>query len=171
VSPFNYRPASGRRLPSDNYTKSLDNHAPLMFREAAPDEAAEILPGTITAFGPMEKFLADNPDIALGQGGNKGGVQLAFDASKLQGKLNRSKPAWDLNYQNGTAEYVGQGENTDFRGALAGVRVPDSVNMKSRDGRMMQFGLNNLLSQGWTMRATDNGYTEYLPPALQQGTP
>ena len=167
-SPFDYRPDPGRRVPADNYLKSLDTHASLMFREAHPSEAAQILPGNITVGGHMEKFLADNPDIALGQAQNKGGIQLAFDASKLQGQINRSKPAWDLSFTNGSAEYVGKGQNTDFRSALAGVRVPDTLNLSKGDGRAVSFGLKRLESQGWTRRTTDNGYTEYLPPVGQQ---
>jgi hypothetical protein len=166
-SPFEVSPAQGRQLPSDNYLKPLSTHAPFMFREAAPAEAAEILPGQYVAMpGVEEKFVADHPDIALGQGENAGGVQLAFDASKLQGQLNRTKPAWQLGYQNGAAEYVAKNTTGDYRDALVGIRVPDSLDLTQRrgGGAAVNIGLNRLLSKGWSKQTTDSGYTEYLPP-------
>lgn len=169
ASPFEMLPAAGRRLPTDNYLTQLSDHAPVMFREAAAHEAAGILPGRdVPPAGGVEKYLADHPDLALGQGGNAGGVQLAFDASKLEGQINRSKPAWELGYQNGAgAEYVGKGTNADYQTALSGVRVPNSLDLTKGPGARVRFGLEGLQSKGWVRQELPNGYTEYLPPPKQ----
>jgi ddrB-like ParB superfamily domain len=164
-SPFDAQPVAGRRAPTDNYLGPLSDHAPIVYREAAPSEAKFLLPGRATTDMRGDLFFSDNPATALGQGANQGGIQLAFDTSQLQGNVSLSKPGSQFMYENGTAEYVGRNNTqTTYQGALVGVRVPDALDLTRGEGNQVRFGLQELQRRGWTQQATGDGYTEFLPP-------
>lgn len=167
VTPFRADLPESRPPPLDNYRKPLDAYAPTVFHEASPSTAHEMLPGAgiSNPYG-QEKFVADHPDLALGQGANANGVQLAFNASKLQGQINRSKPAWEVGFQDGLgSEYVAKGNDRDFQSALIGVRVPNNLDL--RRAPAMRSGLQRMTNSGWTARDLGNGFTEYLPSPPQ----
>lgn len=145
-----------RPLPSDNYLKPLSEHTKQVWRETSPQEALAIIPhsnvsGGAGPGGSQRLFYADTPDLALGQGQNKG-VRLGYDAGSLQGQINK-KPGWDYAYQQGNAEYQAM--------PVAGKNLRDSVNYLSVDKNIManesksvqsqyQRVIDRLLENGWT---------------------
>lgn len=159
-----------RDLPTSNYRVPLSDHAPTMYREASPMKALELIPTSrITADQP-DVYLADNPDLALGQGGNKG-VMLEFDASKLQGQINK-KPGWELGYRSGASEYrATYNKQGEFQDALQAVTVKPDVKMRTHERMQMDRALSELEQSGWTKTKNADGSVRYEKPATQEAQP
>lgn len=154
-----------RTVPADNYTKGLSEYSPIMYREAHPSSALEVMPGGNIATEVPELYLADNLDLATGQGRNKGGVMLAFDTTNLKGRINKDKPTWQIPYEQGMGEYVGRYNNqSDYQRALVGVRVPDGLQLSKTDSMMFNRTLAAMENSGWE-KIKGEGFTEYRKPA------
>lgn len=159
-SPFDVEPKQ-RTLPENNYTGNLSEHSPTVFRQASVGNALELMPygGVSTDVG--EVHLADHPEMALGQGANKEGIQLAFDTANLKGRINLEKPGLPLAYQQGMGEYVGKhNSQSDYVKSLTGVRVPKTLETSKVEKAMLKRTLSNLEKNGWTKE--DKGdFVEY----------
>lgn len=68
--------------------------------------------------GSPRLFYADTPELALGQGTNKG-VRVGYDASAFQGQINKDKPGWDHMFEQGMGEYMAM--------PIPGAKVRDAV--------------------------------------------
>lgn len=169
-SPFEVpAPTGGRSLPTDNYRKPLSNYAPTLYRQASPDEVPDYIPGMrINDKRFDEPYFADHPDMATGQGENANGVMMAFDASGINGRVNRSKPTYEPTWQNGYGEYVGT-KNTqqDYQQALTAIRIPTDLPMSKLATAQMQNVGRRLDAAGWT-RQEGKGYIEYQRPQQDQ---
>jgi hypothetical protein len=144
-----------RNAPKDNYLGPISNHTDTLYREMSPGEALSDLPTSVASGGggPMgaaRKFYADHPDMALGQGGNRG-VRVQYDSSPFEGTINKNKPAWDLAYQNGMAEYQAAPKvGTNIRDAVRGFEIDPST-LSRVEGAQYQRILANLQNQGWSV--------------------
>lgn len=153
-----------REIPATNYRAPLSDHAPTMYREASPSKTLELLPTSRISTETPDVYLADNPDLALGQGGNKG-VMLEFDASKLQGQINQ-KPGWQITYQNGAAEYrATYNKQREFQDALTSVTVRPDAKMSRVERMQMDRALGEMEQQGWTKATNADGSVRYEKPS------
>lgn len=101
-----------------------------------------------------ELYFSNNPDLALGQGGNQG-VTMEFDAGGLQGRVSTTKPGWDFQYEQGNAEIQGVfNDGAKYFDNLRSVTVDKSAleipkgGWKS-DAVRLNTALDGLESQGW----------------------
>lgn len=153
-----------RFVPSDNYTKGLKEYSPIVFRQARPDSAMELMPHSRIITNPGEVYLADNSDMATGQYGNKGGLMMAFDTSSLKGRINKDKPAWEPAWQQGFGEYIGRYNNqSDYQKSLMAVRVPNDLSVSATEKAMLRHTLEAMEKNGWT-KTNGDGFIEYRRP-------
>lgn len=156
-----------RKLPTDNYLGPISKHTDTLYREMHPSEALESLPGSVSyggggPGGVARKFYADNPDLATGQGSNRG-VRVQYDAAPFEGTINKQKPAWDLAFQNGSGEYLAAPKvGANIRDAVRGFEIDPST-LSRVEAAQYQRVLNNLQQQGWTVNKTADKITATGP--------
>jgi hypothetical protein len=97
-----------RSLPADNYLTPLSKYTSRLWRETSPEEALNVLPHSAASVGggpagAQRQFYADTPDLALGQGANRG-ARVEYDAGAFEGQINK-KPGWEPLFEQGAAEY------------------------------------------------------------------
>lgn len=150
----------------DNYLKPLSEYTDKLYRETNAENALELLPGTnIMADTRAPIYFANTPDLALGQGKNKG-VLIEFDAGDIQGQLNRSKPGWQVAYNRGQTEFVAKHNNQrTYQQAVRSVTIRPDAEMD----RVTKAQLRRVLS-GWTKQTNPDGSVTYIRPGLAQKT-
>lgn len=144
-----------RKLPTDNYLGPISKHTDTLYREMHPSEALESLPGSVSygGSGPggvARKYYADDPDLATGQGSNRG-VRVQYDAAPFEGTINKQKPAWDLAFQNGSGEYLAAPRpGTSIRDAVRSFEIDPST-LSRVETAQYQRVLSNLKDKGWSV--------------------
>lgn len=147
-----------RKLPTDNYLGPVKRYTDTLYREMHPSEALMDLPTSVAqgGFGPggvQRKFYADQPDLALGQGSNKG-VRVEYDATPFEGQINQKKPAWDLAFQNGNGEYLAAPRpGTNVREAVRSFEVDPSALSRVERSQYQRI-ISNLEGAGWDIKRT-----------------
>jgi len=152
----------GRKLPTNNYTGPVSRYTDALYREMSPTEALADLPTSVMnqsqGMGGVRKFYADQPDLALGQGGNKG-VRVEYDSTPFEGQINQSKPAWDLAFQQGNAEYIAAPQvGANIRDSVRNFEFDPSVLSRVEKAQYDRV-LSNLESQGWKIERTPEKIT------------
>lgn len=145
-----------RSLPADNYRKPLSTYTDKLYRETSPESALEVLPGSnvhggLIAGQPPRHFYADTPEMALGQGANKG-VRVGYDASAFEGQINQSKPMWAPMFENGSAEYLASPmRDADVRAAVKSINIDKTALASAPRVVQAQFSrlVEKLKSDGW----------------------
>lgn len=149
---------AGRSLPSDNYLGPVSRYTDTLYREMHPSEALIDLPTSVAqgGFGPggvQRKFYADQPDLALGQGSNRG-VRVEYDSAPFEGQINQQKPAWDLAFKNGNAEYVAAPRpDANIRDAVRSFEVDPSALSRVERSQYQRI-ISNLEGAGWDIKRT-----------------
>jgi hypothetical protein len=152
-----------------NYLVPLSDYTSNLFRETNLSSLQDFIPGSKTytpqAFGNLELFLADSPDMALGQGGNKG-VLMSFDSAGIKGKVNTAKPNWNVGFQEGLgSEFVARHNPiSTFQNALKSFRIMNDAQIDPATLRQLQRTLPQLEQQGWT-KVVGDGFIQYDAPA------
>lgn len=156
------RPQS-RQLPElregENYRKPLKEYADSFYRETSAGRALEVLPTSriSTDLTADRIYLTNSPDLALGQGINKG-IVLEFDPADLQGAVNTSKPTWKPLYDQGQAEFVAQyNKQGQYQQALKSVTVKPDVKMSRVERMQLDRALAEMEQQGWVKAKTPDG--------------
>jgi len=154
------RKAASARAPlTDNYRKPLDTYAPSVWREMAPDEALAEFPGSSVSVshgpgGPPERFYADTPDLALGQGMNRG-VRIEYDPAMLEGVVNTAKPTWQQSWQSGMAEYKATPKaGADLRRGVRSIQIEKDAIPRGADGVLLRRQIEALKNAGWEVSET-----------------
>ena len=81
----------------------------VLYRETNVHGALDfVATDSLTSLRDRDIYFATTPELALGQGNNKG-VHLEFDAAGVNGRVDTSKPAASLLSEDGVLELVGQG--------------------------------------------------------------
>jgi hypothetical protein len=148
----------GRKLPRDNYNGPVSRYTDELFREMSPSEALVDLPTSVAhggyGRGGNRRFYADQPDLALGQGGNRG-VRVTYDAAPFEGTINK-KPGWENLFPSGSAEYVAAPTpGANIRDAVRGFEIDQTALSKVEAAQYHRL-LANLEQQGWGVtRAPD----------------
>lgn len=149
--------SSPRELPLDNYRTRIEQYAPYLYRETDPRRALEMMPGSSAAeyrppFGGRD-FYADHPDLALGQGLNRG-VTMQFTSAPFEGQIHK-KPGWEDLWRRGLAEYLAApAPGESIKQALLAAEI-DKTMLDRVSRPMMDRTVRNLADQGW--RIDDTG--------------
>ncbi len=156
-----------KQKPTDNYVKPLNEYSDNLYRETSPERTIEILPNSNVMVDMSQGvYLANTPDLALGQGINKG-VTIEFDAGGLKGKINTDKPAWEMAWDNGDAEFVGRGnEQTDYQNAVKSISID-----KTTRGKGVERLKKELDKRGWEGEEVDGKIKYTKPLKVQSNTP
>jgi len=153
----------GRKLPTDNYTGPVSRYTDELFREMSPREALESLPTSVASAAPgmggNRKFYADQPELALGQGSNRG-VRVTYDAAPFEGQINK-KPGWEALFPEGSAEYVAA-PTTNIRETVKGFEIDQSALSKVEKAQYQRL-LSNLEAQGWDVSRSKDKITVTRP--------
>jgi hypothetical protein len=146
----------GRKLPRDNYNGPVSRYTDELFREMSPSEALVDLPTSVANGGygiaGNKRFYADQPDLALGQGSNRG-VRVTYDAAPFEGTINK-KPGWEALFPSGSAEYVAAPtRGANIRETVRGFEIDPSALSKVEAAQYQRL-LANLEGQGWGVTRT-----------------
>jgi hypothetical protein len=174
---FSPRPLSGEEVAArvgilqgekKNRVSDLSQYAPRIYRETDFDSFRGFLPWedfslTNTPFG---TFVADTPDMALGQGSNRG-VLLEFDAEGVLGRVNELKPAWQVGFGEGLGSefFVSVDGVEQLKKNLRAIRIADEAQAPSRF-----ITERRLKEAGWPATRGD-GFTEYTRPVPAAAAP
>lgn len=149
---------SGRKIPPENYSGPVSRYTDELFREMSPSEALVDLPTSVASagggLGSNKRFYADQPSLALGQGGNRG-VRVTYDAEPFVGSINTQKPGWDLLFPTGSAEYLAAptvGKN--IRETVRGFEI-DRTALNKVEAAQYQRIISNLEKMGWGVERSD----------------
>jgi hypothetical protein len=149
---------AGRSIPSANYIGPISRHTDTLYREMHPSEALIDLPTSVAhgGYGPggsPQRFYSDQPDLALGQGSNKG-VRVEYDSAPFEGKINQQKPGWDLAFKNGNGEYIASPHpDENIRDAVRSFEV-DPTALSKVERAQYQRVISNLAEKGWDIKRT-----------------
>jgi hypothetical protein len=156
---------------ADNYLTDLGQHTDRLWRETSLENSELFLP-TGNASNDVhtrgELFFADTPDLALGQGDNRG-VLMEFDANGLQGKVSMAKPTAKLAWESGAgSEFVARNNHAGlYKPRLRAIRVNDNVMASPAIHERMRRAFARLEKQGW-VKTKGDGFVQYeRPPSLK----
>jgi len=165
--PFTAPNFSNRYPLGDNHTAALSVHSPRFWRETSLDKLEPFLPtgrasNDVHTSGDL--YMADTPDLALGQGGNRG-VTMEFDAKGLQGRVDTSKPTSLLGYGQGTgSEYIARyNKASDYQNALRSIRISNDAQVDRITWQRLGYVLGDLEKSGWK-RSEGAGFVQYDRP-------
>jgi len=151
------------RQVKDNYRDNLSKHADRVYSETSPGKAFNLLPNDNSSPKRRDMYFSDTPEMARGQG-EDAGVLMAFDASQIEGQVNRDKPGLEQAYERGQGEYIARGEDEQsIRNGLISIRISDDAK-KDKNLERMENTLADLRKQGWK-KSVGNGFTEWTNPS------
>ncbi len=111
--------------------------------------------------GVNKRFYADQPELALGQGSNKG-VRVTYDATPFEGTINK-KPGWEPVFEQGSAEYLAApGRGSNIRDTVRGFEINPS-SLSRVEAAQYQRLLSSLESQGWNIARSADKITVSKP--------
>jgi len=141
---------------------------PRVYRETSLQGAEAMLPNSTTSdaspFGFTEFYVATSPDLALGQGTNKG-VLVELDPEGLDIK-DRKKPGQPSEMEDlGKEQIISARSSADLRPNVVSVTVrPKAEGTAGMKGRIKLF-LNSLVKErGWSRDTLENGSIKYSRP-------
>lgn len=153
-----------REVPKDNYIKPLSEYAQKLYHETSGDRALHIIDPNMNRIDIGSLYLADHPDMATGQGANKG-VMLHFDPSGIQGRINTAKPAWELPFTQGMGEYQSRNTTQDqFNKALTGFTIQPNLQVTPSIKSRLRITLDRLQKNGWSKATSEDGSVHFTPP-------
>jgi hypothetical protein len=148
-----------------NPVARLSRFAPTMFRETSLERALEFIDKSYDTgdLARSEYYMAESPDMALGQGENRG-VLLEFDADGLNGTPNVfHKPMSQDAFLRGNGEFSAFGNGVSaYRDSLRRVTVRPDAGGQPWVVRRMRSALAALVSSGeWTLESSGDGSAVY----------
>lgn len=149
----------------DNYLKDLSHYTPKLYRETSAEDALEIVSKNSLS-KPEQLFVANTPNLAKGQGQNKG-VLIEMNSQGIRGQVNNSKPGFEIAYANGEAEFQAK--------YIKGKTLEDNVTkvtltpeaFKQKRGKLLD---TTLTKQGWN-REVDGDNIVFIRPEVSKVIP
>ena len=143
----------------NNYLKGLDFYTPTLYREANPRNVLSLLdPNIMTDIG--EQYFANTKDLAKGQGLNQG-VMLELNSKGIQGQVNRSKPGWDFNYNQGNAEFIARHNPKEtYMNNIKSIEILEKQPVKDPYYIRLRKMLSN--NPEWTKTIADSGTIKFI---------
>ena len=154
---------------AQNYTDDLEIFADRIWREQSADEARRALLGGDTTIA-SEIPTANTPDLALGQGGNKG-VLIEYSTEGMKGRPDlHSKPGLKfIAQESGNAEISVRLESVSSLGKRAISAVLDPKIADKREMRLFERAIKN--SERFDREVLPDGKIRFTPKqAITQPT-
>ena len=160
-----YRASRGPRQAA--YDK-LSDYTPTVYRETSLESLTmDFLPisDSTRDMSLDDVFFANAPTLALGQGRNVG-VLAEFDASLINGKLNRNKPGWEAAYASGDAEFIARfNEQADYRAALKSFTIKADAQVDRVTRAKWRNHVERQMSEaGWSKTTNPDGSVTWTRP-------
>ena len=143
----------------DNYRKPLATYSDRIFHQTDLVDALAFIPGSNLQTEMREVFVANSPDLALGQKG-KTGVLLEFEPGDIQGQINQNKPAWEPAFEAGYAEFIAS--HTDQRQWQSNLKSM-TVSKDAAATGSTKASMERIL-KGWNSETLPDGSVKYTPP-------
>jgi hypothetical protein len=167
---------------TDNSTGLLSRHVKTLYRESNLQGALRFIDPNWREGLPRDVIhMAELPEMALGQGKNKG-VLLEFDSADLQGQVNLAKPGLEEAFQRGAGEYLATlNDSSSYKKALRSFTVqPDAKAEPGMMRRLQEIIIPGLEKRGWAKESLPNGAMKltapsaetkpFVPPQVKKGT-
>lgn len=141
-----------------NYLAKLSDYADTLYRETSIERALQDIPGSrvYAGAGAREEFFSNVPELALGQGSNKG-VLLEIDPVGLEGQIVRNKPGLQMVAEEGMAEFLGQYLPGSLGNNVRSITIrKDASGSKSHVLRLVDT-VKALEANGWKKEALEDG--------------
>lgn len=162
ASPYHTKPRPPLR---ENYLTDIAHYAPVVWRETNVERANHLLPTSRASTELGDLFVADSPDLALGQHKNTG-VLMEFDSGRFRGQVNRGKPAWDTMWDEGLAEYLLRGNLNRqhvWQEQLRRLTVKPGAETSRVNDITFKRALQELEERGWSKENTAHGLVYTRP--------
>lgn len=135
-------PSLARSLPLKDYGEGFTRFSkPLpkgeMYREVNAEGLADLFKGNIP-FGAPKSFFAEVPEMALGQGNNKG-VMFKVESEGLKGRPHFGKPMLDQAFLNKSGEFEMTAQPTEIAKNMREVWVSPEGTKGMSKGELMRF--------------------------------
>ena len=161
-------PPPRRPEPSDpdfGRVRPLNAFSETIYRETSLEDGLYFIPGGINDAAPREFFFSLTEDLALGQGTNKG-VIFELDASKVKGRIDTSKPAWEYLYDSGQAEVVAKNnKQKDMVDAVKSFTIKKDATGDLLSTRRFKALSEDLINKGWKKETLDDGSVKFTKEA------
>ena len=140
------------------HPEDLSRITPKLYREMAPANAVNLLNKSMD-MTPFQLYFANHPDLALGQGTNKG-VLMEFDSKGILGNLDTSKPGSEFLGTKNQGEFVSKFTSQDtYKNNIRKITIKPDAKMSLVDKK----GLQNAV-KGWAKEISPDGSYIYTPP-------
>lgn len=141
------------------------------YRETSAQNALDFIDkDTSSDLGQRDVFLAEAPELALGQGGNKG-VMLEFEGDGLQTRANRSKPGTEFAQSTGQPiERIGINSQEQYQKSLSAFTY-DPQQIKSAFGIRLRRIASRLEKEGWKKSIESDGRVRLEKPTEAAAQP
>lgn len=154
-------------------SEAIPQDVPSLYRETSAGRALEVLPGTYVAspFGSPEFYFATSPELAIGQGTNRG-VLIEF-AGDFKTRPNNTKPAADfVRATGGGEERIGVIDESALKKRVRSVTIkPDARGQRYEILRLRRL-MNSLTKHdGWTEESLPDGSRKYTRPVATPEVP
>ena len=104
----------------------LNAYGRILYRETSIDSIKDYAGIRSSDLGADSVYLANKPEMAIGQGKNKG-VMLEFESAGLRGFVNTKKPGWEALWDTDRAgELVGRNRQSDYERSLRRITIKDA---------------------------------------------
>ncbi len=141
------------------FRTDLGEYADKIYRQSAIEDAELFMPQAAARSSPMDYWFASEPEYALGQGLNRGAL-MEFDAPGIKGQLSMRKPAAEMAYRRGNAEFIARDlEPSEIAKNLRSLAVDPSA-----DKRYLRRLDALAKSIGWTRSVDSNGRIRFQRP-------
>lgn len=148
----------------DNYLKNLSEHTHVLHREMSPDEALNFIGNRGTDMSASELHFSNDPDLALGQGNNKG-IVIKLRSDGLQGKINTKKPTWKELYSQNKAEFIAKHNDQNlYKNNVESVTIKPNAKFSPVETKHFK----NVLKD-WSKTTNADGSITYTKPNLISG--
>lgn len=116
-------------------------------------------------------YFSNNPDLALGQGTNKG-IRLELDAAGLKGQVNKSKPGWEMQYQQGDAEFVAKyNQQQDYQSRVRRIIINRGLSGSKVENAQLRNTVKRLRAAGWHFEKDAEGNVTLTRPDVTGAGP
>lgn len=152
-----------KQLPplNDNYLKDLSQYTPTLHREMSPAQAMKFIGNINTDMTPENLYFSNKPELALGQGANKG-ILVELDSKGIQGQVNTNKPLWESQYQQGNAEFISKlTPQSVYRQNVKSITIKPDAKFTTIESRVIKNSLKD-----WTKVVNEDGSITFIKPQV-----